>query len=97
MIGRTIEQALAPGSTEINNFRVAATLNESLLPSWWGEVLLSQIFDPSVHGPQEDRLGNSMEDLRLSARGWSLARMVESGSIGSNKELANWIALNIAE
>jgi hypothetical protein len=51
---------------------------------------------PRQLGVQGARVGNSMEDLRLSVRGWRVGNMVAGGSIQTNKELANWIALNIA-
>ncbi len=37
-----------------------------------------------------------MEDLRLSVRGWRLGNMIASGQLSSNKELANWMAFNVA-
>jgi hypothetical protein len=54
------------------------------------------ILDPSIHGLLSSRQGNSMEDLRLSVRGWRLGGMVASGAIQTNKQLAAWIALNVA-
>ena len=59
------------------------------------EAALRVIFDLGT-GTPEQRVGNSMEDLRLSVRGWQLGRMVRSGEIQTNRELANWTALNIA-
>ena len=52
---------------------------------------------PRQLGVQAARVGNSMEDLRLSVRGWRVGNMVANGLIQTNKDLANWIALNIAE
>ena len=47
-------------------------------------------------GPLDNRVGNSLEDLRLSVRGWRLGNMVASGGMQTNKDLANWIALYVA-
>lgn len=43
------------------------------------------------------RRGNSLEDLRLSVKGWELGREIALGTIKTNDELANWIAQNIAQ
>ncbi|MEW5986618.1 MAG: RHS repeat-associated core domain-containing protein [Chloroflexota bacterium] len=52
--------------------------------------------DEVLQGLHGNGLGNSMEDLRLSVRGWRLGNMVVSGELQTNKELATWIALNVA-
>jgi hypothetical protein len=57
---------------------------------------LYAIYDPARNGPQEARLGNSMEDLRLSVRGWRLGHLVASGELETNKDLVDWIALYVA-
>ena len=57
---------------------------------------LSAILNPEVHGALANRQGNSLEDLRLSVRGWRLGYMTSAGRLGSNNDLANWIALNVA-
>ena len=60
------------------------------------DAQLYAIFDPARHGAPRDRLGNSMEDLRLSVRGWRLGHIVASGGLGTNRDLANWLALYVA-
>jgi hypothetical protein len=60
------------------------------------EAALGSILDPGRIGPLENRQGNSLEDLRLSVRGWRLGTMVASGEIATNRQVANWIALNVA-
>ena len=57
---------------------------------------LEAILSPQKHGALADRRGNSLADLRLSVRGWRLGNMVAQGGLGTNKDLANWIALNVA-
>ena len=59
-------------------------------------MALSSILDPDRWGPFETRIGNSMEDLRLSVRGWRLGRFVANGYVESNKDLATWVALWVA-
>lgn len=63
------------------------TLNDILRPygAQWG----------GGFGPLDNRIGNSMEDLRLSVRGWRLGNMVASGRIQTNTDLANWLALYV--
>jgi RHS repeat-associated protein len=58
--------------------------------------LENQVLDVAIFGPLGNRLGNSMEDLRLSVRGWRLGNLVSGGQIQTNQELANWIALYVA-
>ena len=60
------------------------------------EALLMDIIDPERFGPLDTRIGNSMQDLRLSARGWYLGQLVNSGGLKTNQDLTNWLALNIA-
>ncbi len=86
-----------PGPTQYDvlAFKIA------VMADGWGaiearEANLAFILNPEVHGAVQTRQGNSMEDLRLSVRGWRLGNMVTTGQIGSNKDLANWIALNVA-
>jgi hypothetical protein len=58
-------------------------------------ILLPQPI-PRGYGPIESRIGNSMEDLRLSVAGWRLGNLVATGEIQTNREMANWVALNVA-
>jgi RHS repeat-associated protein len=60
------------------------------------DTMLQSILDPARWGSLDTRVGNSMEDLRLSVRGWRLGNMVASSDIKTNKDFANWIALNVA-
>ncbi len=94
---RTAQQVAAAGSTEISCFKTAVKLDAAGASPLDMDAALYPIFDPAKHGKQEDRIGNSMEDLRLSVKGWRLGQMVESGVLATNKDLANWIALNVAE
>jgi hypothetical protein len=57
------------------------------------DASLHSIFDP--YGPIEQRVGNSMEDLRLDVRAYRLSQMIASGSLQTNVDVANWIALNV--
>jgi len=61
---------------------------------------LGAIFlDPSASGAVTERRGNSMEDLRLSVRGYRLGQMLATGdpSLVTNRDLANWLVTNIVE
>jgi len=60
------------------------------------DAALQRIYNPQVHGAQEGRNGNSMGDLRLSARGFRLGGMLKAGDLKTSADLANWIALNVA-
>jgi hypothetical protein len=60
------------------------------------EAYLSSILDESKHGELIGRRGNSMADLRLTVRGWRLGSMIAQGRLGTNKDLATWMALNVA-
>ncbi len=61
------------------------------------DTSLMSIYGLWRHGNQKDRVGNSMQDLRLSVRGWRLGSMVRQGGLSTNKDLANWLALYVAE
>ncbi len=84
-----------PTTADILNFRAAMGADERG-NSGPRDAALSLVLNEAQRGPVAERQGNSMEDLRLSIRGWRLGAMVANGQIGTNKELANWIALNVA-
>jgi hypothetical protein len=87
----------SPSATDKAHFRAALALDESGYTSERDAHLMA-ILDPSQHGPLSARKGNSLEDLRLSARGYRLGQMITGGSPGmqTNKDVANWIALNVS-
>ena len=84
-----------PTTADILNFRAAMEADER---GFGGlrDAALSLVLNEAQRGPVAERQGNSMEDLRLSIRGWRLGAMVANGQLGTNKDLANWIALNVA-
>jgi len=55
------------------------------------DAALYTIYDPARYGEQASRVGNSMEDLRLSVRGWRLGTVVREGGLSTNQNLANWL------
>ncbi len=60
------------------------------------DAMLRSILSESRFGPQGGREGNSLEDLRLSVKGWELGRMIALDEIKTNYDLAGWLATNIA-
>jgi hypothetical protein len=84
-----------------DNSELSSRFEAAVVADTWGfakerDVLLQLIYNPALHGAQADRQGNSMEDLRLSVRGWRLGQLVANGSLTTNKDVANWVAWNIA-
>ena len=61
------------------------------------DQLLRDILSPYIYGDQSGRIGNSLEDLRLSVRGWRLGNLVANGGIQTNSDLANWLVLYVAQ
>ena len=59
------------------------------------DTLLQGIYNLGS-GTPEERVGNSMADLRLSVRGWRLGNMVANGDITTSQGIANWLALYVA-
>ncbi len=57
---------------------------------------LATIMDENRFGPQSGRQGNSMEDLRLTVKGWELGREIATGRLRTNDEVADWIIRNVA-
>jgi hypothetical protein len=90
-----VAQAVSPASKDKVRFRAAITL-DGLGQYEARDMALQGILDPARHGSLAHRRGNSMEDLRLSVRGYRLGQMVGGGQMATNKDLANWIALNVA-
>ncbi len=60
------------------------------------DAALDSILDPTKYGPLSARRGNSIEDLRLTVRGQRLANKIKSDEITTNKQLATWVAINVA-
>ena len=89
-------QILQPTEYEIALFKQAVQLDAAGRFDERDDLLYA-ILDPSKHGGLEYRIGNSMEDLRLSVKGYRLGQMVSSGELATNKDVANWIAFNVAE
>jgi len=46
-------------------------------------------------GALEDRKGNSLEDLRLTVRGWRFGQLIASGYFASREEAAQWLNDNL--
>ncbi len=88
-------QSITPSSADIFAFRVAVEQDISGA-STARDATLQTIYAPSVHGNPAERTGNSMQDLRLSVRGWRLGALVRQGGITTSQELANWLALYVA-
>jgi len=93
--GGPFVQMLHPSDADLSHF-LAAIAFDKMGYTEMRDRLLESILSPEKHGALRTRRGNSMEDLRLSVRGWRLGDMVAQGQLGSNKELANWIAMNVA-
>ena len=93
--GTVIRQMRQPSSGDKQMFLAAVAFDAGGQPGA-RDIALAGILDPATHGALEGRQGNSMEDLRLSIRGWRLGNMDTQGQIGTNKDLANWMALNVA-
>jgi hypothetical protein len=53
------------------------------------------ITSESIYGPPENRVGNSIQDLRLSFMGWTFAQAVYGGELISNQQCADWIRFNL--
>jgi hypothetical protein len=47
-------------------------------------------------GDLAKRRGNSMEDLRLSVKGWIMGQMIASGELKTNRDVADWLTTNLA-
>ena len=60
------------------------------------DSLLEPLLGRVPYTPTLDRLGNSLEDLRLSAFGYGLGMLIRSGGLNSNRDVANWIARYIS-
>lgn len=91
-IGR---QIMAPTQGDIEAFQ-RALVYDAAGDSAARDHELYGILNPSPSRSIASRRGNSMSDLRLTVRGWRLGSLVALGQLGSNKDLANWIALNVA-
>ncbi len=90
-----VKQSLEPTDADLAAFDLA--VERDLAGDYVGrDAALASILDPDKHGRLAARRGNSLEDLRLSVRGWALGRLVATGQIKTNRELANWIALHVA-
>ena len=53
-----------------------------------------QLTDPPIIGealPGEERVGNSMPDLRASVKGWIFGQLVASGEIETRQQAADWL------
>ena len=46
-------------------------------------------------GPLANRQGNSLEDLRLTVRGWRFGQMIAAGQFASREEAARWLEENL--
>lgn len=53
-----------------------------------GAVVLARGYDPFG---SERRVGNSMEDLRLTALGWNLGQKIGRGELSKPQQVADWI------
>jgi hypothetical protein len=89
-------QSRSPTQRDIEAFNTALE-NDRLGDFASRDAALASIFDPSLHGPQAAREGNSMEDLRLSVRGWDLGLQVATGAISSKHQLEYFILTKIME
>jgi hypothetical protein len=58
---------------------------------------LATIMDEDRFGPQSGRRGNSMEDLRLTVKGWEVGREIAAGRLKTSGEVADWIIRNVAD
>ena len=93
---RNLRQVTVATDNDIESFQRAISFDEAGF-HFLRDAELNMILDTIVHGGVQNRVGNSMEDLRLTVRGVRLGRLVYRGELQTNKHLANWIAWNIAE
>jgi hypothetical protein len=42
-----------------------------------------------------DRLGNSLQDLRLSVKGWRFGQMIKNKQITTTDQASNWLLQNL--
>ncbi len=83
------------GAGNTQKFLIAVKLDEGGFDPA-RDALLVDILDTANLGPiNSNRVGNSLEDLRLTARGWSLGKAVSSGQLNSNTGIAYWLMENI--
>ncbi len=61
------------------------------------DKMLRSILEKPDLKPWQTREGNSLEDLALSVKGWELGREIARGELKTSKDVADWIAGNIAE
>ena len=95
MVGdhRFFEQYRAATEEARGLFRQAVTADR------WGDYdsrdkYLTQILKMQG-GSLEDRKGNSLEDLRLTVRGWRFGQLISSGYFASREEAAGWLSDNL--
>ncbi len=94
--GQLVKAAAAQYNGGAMRFQLAAAL--ALQNDTAGmDALLEPLLGQTPYVPTYDRQGNSLEDLRLSAFGYSLGMQVSLGLLHSNRDVANWIALNVSE
>jgi RHS repeat-associated protein len=92
--GQTARAALV-SDNDLRNFKMAAALaTKSNVADM--DSLLEPLLGRVPYTPTLDRLGNSLEDLRLSAFGYGLGMLIRSGGLNSNRDVANWIARYIS-
>jgi RHS repeat-associated protein len=88
--------ATSPGK----RLRFAAACNSLDDRDFWN-LLLEPIGRPTWYSPQPigdpKRVGNSIEDLRLSSLGWVLGQMIGNNELAKPRQVADWIQENIAD
>ena len=63
---------------------------------WERDNLLQPILgfsEDAIHDPR--RIGNSMQDLRLSVKGWRFGQEIRNRDIGTRQQAANWLRREI--
>jgi hypothetical protein len=84
--------ANTPGAVSLFGAAVNADIwgNNSLRDKYLSSIL-------SMGDEPMPRYGNSIQDLRLSIRGWRFGRLIASGIIQDKEEARDWILGNIAQ
>ena len=59
------------------------------------DALLEEILNIRTEREQENRVGNSLEDLRLSLKGWRFGKWVQANRSVSHRSAALWLRSNI--
>ena len=88
-----LEQLSAASDADFGLFHQAVNADAA------GDYELRDRYLMTILGPGSlaDRKGNSLEDLRLTVRGWRFGQMIANGDIETRDEAADWLKENVAK